>query len=224
VDMAGLPKNRFYGYKARWTDEDVLHIFPHWNWEGCEGQTVPVHVYASYKYSAVELFINGVSQGKRTFDKTKEIERYRLIWNEVKYEPGEVKAVAYDADGNACNTAYVRTAGKPHHVELRADRHAFNADGEDLIYVTAAIVDENGTVCPKADNRVFFIAEGPAEILTTDAGDPRETESFARPDKKALAGMLVCCVRSVEGKKGQISILADAEGVLMGGEVVLKAE
>ena len=164
VDMAGLPKNRFYGYKARWTDEDVLHIFPHWNWEGCEGQTVPVHVYASYKYSAVELFINGVSQGKRTFDKTKEIERYRLIWNEVKYEPGEVKAVAYDAEGSACNTAYVHTAGKPHHIELSADRSVMSADGEDLIYITAAVVDENGVVCPKADNRLYFTAEGAAEI------------------------------------------------------------
>ena len=117
----------------------------------------------------------------------------------------------------------VRTAGKPHHVELRADRQVFSADGEDLIYITAAIVDEKGTVCPKADNRVFFTAEGAAEILTTDAGDPRETESFARADKKALAGMLVCCVRSLEGEKGNISIKAAADG-LVGCEIKLKAE
>ena len=223
VDIAGLPKNRFYGYKARWTDAPVLHIFPHWNWEGCEGQIVPVHVYASHLYSEVELFINGVSQGRRSFDKTKEIERYRLIWNDTVYTPGEVKAVAYDAQGNAVNEAYVRTAGKPHHIELKPDRGCFKADGEDLIYITASVVDENGVICPKADNRLFFAAEGAAEILTTDAGDPRETESFARPDKKALAGLLVCCVRSVEGKTGTARITAKAEG-LEGAAVEVKAE
>ena len=223
VDIAGLPKNRFYSYKARWTDDDVLHIFPHWNWEGYEGNVVPVHVFASYKYSAVELFVNGVSQGKRSFDAANDIERYRLIWNDVKYTPGELKAVAYDAEGNACNTAYVRTAGAPHHIALHADRDAFAADGEDLIYITASIVDENGVVCPRADNRLFFTAEGAAEILTTDAGDPRETESFARPDKKALAGMLVCCVRSIEGVEGKATIKASAEGLAC-GEIELKAE
>lgn len=223
VDIAGLPKNRFYSYKARWTDDDVLHIFPHWNWEGHEGTAVPVHVFASYKYSAVELFVNGVSQGRRSFDDSNDIERYRLIWNDVKYVPGEVKAVAYDAEGNVCNTAYVRTAGEPHHIELSADRNVFAADGEELIYITAKVVDENGTVCPKADNRLFFTAEGAAEILTTDAGDPRETESFARADKKALAGMLVCCVRSVEGVAGEVTIRAAADGI-DDGVIVLKAE
>jgi len=223
VDMAGLPKNRFYGYKARWTEDPVLHIFPHWNWEGYEGQTVPVHVYASHLYKEVELFINGVSQGRRSFDATKEIERYRLIWNDTVYIPGEVKAVAYDAQGNIVNTAYVRTAGEPCGIKLSADRSTIDADGEDLVYITAAIVDANGTVCPKADNRLYFTAEGAAEILTTDAGDPRETESFARPDKKALAGMLVCCVRSVEGVTGDIGITAAADG-LAGCEIKLKAE
>ncbi len=223
VDIAGLPKNRFYGYKARWTDEDVLHIFPHWNWEGYEGKNVPVHVYASYKYAEVELFVNGVSQGRRSFDPTGEIERYRLIWNDVVYAPGEVKAVAYDAEGNAVNTAYVRTAGKACGIRLSADRCVIGADGEDLAYITAAIVDENGTVCPKADNRLFFSAEGAAEVITTDAGDPRETESFARADKKALAGMLVCCVRSVEGMSGSIKITAKADG-LEDAVIELKAE
>lgn len=212
-DIAGLPKNRFYGYKAHWTQEKVLHIFPHWNWEGEEGNIVPVHVYASLWYDHVELFVNGKSYGCRTFDKGQEIERYRLIWNEVVYEPGEVKAVAYDAEGQILDTAYVYTAGEPHHIELEADREVLTADGEDLVYVTARIVDKNGVVCPKAANRLFFAAEGAAEMLTTDNGDPRETESFARADKKALAGYVVGCARALENVEGSIAITVTADGL-----------
>lgn len=222
-DIAGLPKNRMYGYKAHWTNEKVLHIFPHWNWDVEEGTIVPVHIYASLWYDHVELFINGKSYGSRTFDKTKEIERYRLIWDNVVYEPGEVKAVAYDAEGNVIDTAYVYTAGEPHHIVVSADRDVIASDGEDLVYITASIVDEKGVVCPKADNRLFFTAEGAAEIITTDNGDPRETESFARGDKKALAGYVVGCARSLEAVKGEVTIKVAAEG-LEGAAVRLKAE
>lgn len=216
VDMAGLPKNRFWGYRAHWTNEPVLHVFPHWNWEGYEGKVVPVHAYASTEEA--ELFVNGKSYGKqrlgvRTGGDLGQIERYRFMWNDVVYEPGEVKVVAYDENGNAVMEKSVFTAGKPHHIALSADRAEIMADGEDLVYVTASVVDEKGNVCPHADNRIFFSAEG-AEVLTTDNGDPREVESFARADKKCLSGMVVACVRSIEDLRGTLTLTAKAEGLL----------
>lgn len=230
VDLAGLPKNRFYGYKAHWTNEDVLHIFPHWNWAGKEGQVVPVHVYSSYPM--VELFVNGISQGKRTFTRTGNIAdskpgmdmpRYRLMWNDVVYQPGEVKAIAYDEAGNAAAEAIVRTAGEADHIVLTADRQTIAADGDDLVYITAAIVDKNGVVCPYASDRITFAVEGVGELLTTDSGDQRETESFARPDKKALAGYTVACIRSILDKTGTMTITATAEG-LTGGKITVEVK
>ncbi len=217
VDIAGLPKNRFYGYKSHWTNSEVLHVFPHWNWEGMEGQTVPVHVYSSYP--EVELFVNGKSYGKRTFgDKSGgamgELERYRLMWNDVVYEPGEVKAVAYDADGNTAAEKIVRTAGKPHYIALSTDRASIAADGDDLAYITASVVDEKGTVCPLADNRLYFSVTGDGELLTTDNGDQRETESFARHDKKVLAGYCVACVRSIKDQPGKLTLTVKADGLI----------
>ncbi len=218
VDLAGLPKNRFYAYKSHWTNDPVLHIFPHWNWEGHEGEIVPVHVYTST--NTAELFVNGKSYGKQTLGNKSggalgEIERYRLMWNDVVYEPGEVKVVAYDDEGSAVMEKSVFTAGKPHHIALSADRDTIAADGEDLVYVTASVVDEAGSVCPHSDARLFFTAEG-GELLTTDNGDQRETESFARPDKKCLAGYVVACVRSIRGEAGTITLTAKGEGLADG--------
>lgn len=219
VDMAGLPKNRFYGYKAKWTKDKVLHIFPHWNFEGHEGETVPVHVYSSYPEA--ELFINGKSYGRKKFSNDGEIERYRLVWDNAVYEPGEVKVVAYDKEGNSVDYAVVKTAGKPCRLILAADREAIAADGDDLVYVTASAVDADGNVCPNFDERIYFDVSG-AELLTTDAGDERETESFARPDKKAHCGYLVACVRSEKDKTGNIKIKASCKN-LKDGEITVKA-
>lgn len=221
VDIAGMPKNRYYGYKAHWTDDAVLHVFPHWNWEGMEGKVVPVHVYTSY--AAVELFVNGKSYGKQTLgDKSGgnlgEIERYRLMWNDVVYEPGEVKAVAYDADGNEAAEKTVYTAGEARRIMLSADREAIASDGDDLVYITAAVVDKNGIVCPHADNRLYFSVTGDGELLTTDNGDQRETEPFVRPDKKCLAGYCVACVRSIKDRAGKLTLHVNGDG-LDGAEI-----
>jgi len=220
LDLCGLPKNRYYAYKARWTKEPVLHVFPHWNWEGMEGENVPVHVFTNYP--TVELFINGISQGKRSFTTDNAIERYRMIWNETKYAPGTVTAVAYDENGSVAAQAEVKTADVPHKITLHAERCHIAADGEDLVYVTASIVDANGVLCPHADNRLTFAVSGAGELLTTDAGDQREVESFARPDKKALAGYLVACVRALE-MPGEIHISARSDG-LIGDEVTVIAK
>lgn len=211
VDLAGLPKNRYYCYKAAWTDEGVLHIFPHWNWEGYEGQRVPVHVYTNYP--RVELFINGVSQGSRCLDPTDELKRFRMMWEDTVYQPGEVLAVAYDKDGNEAMRTCVKTAGAPYTVTLEADRHTVACDGDDLCYITASIVDAMGNICHTANKRLMFTVTGAGELLTTDAGDQRETEPFTRPDKKALSGKLVACVRSLDGGSGMINIKCEGEGL-----------
>ncbi len=124
---------------------ETLHILPHWNWEGHEGEVVPVFVYTNYP--SAELFINGKSQGKRTKDLSVSIgqqlseaaqqqfkrqQRYRLMWMNTKYEPGTLKVVAYDKDGKPVAEKEVHTAGKPHHIELTADRDRLKADGKDL--------------------------------------------------------------------------------------------
>ena len=215
VDLAGLPKNRYYGYRAAWTDIPTLHIFPHWNWEGREGEVVPVHIYTNYE--EVELFINGVSQGKKRHavegnDITAQLERFRLMWNDTVYTPGEVLAVAY-RDGKEVDRSSVRTAKAPHHIELTAYSETISADGESLNYITASILDEDGNLCPHADNRLSFSSEGSARVYATDAGDQRETETFLRGDKKALAGKLVCCLRS-NGKTGMATVTCQAEGLL----------
>ena len=217
IDLAGLPKNRYYCYRAAWTDIPTLHIFPHWNWEGYEGKTVPLHVYTNY--DEVELFINGVSQGKRRRatcgnDTNAQLERFRLMWNDTVYEPGEVLAVAYQ-NGVEKERKLLRTAGAPYRIELSLYSESISADGESLNYVTARILDKNGNVCPKADNRLTFSAEGAAFVYATDAGDQRETETFLRPDKKALSGMLVCCLCS-NGNKGNATVFCTAEGLISG--------
>ena len=214
VDLAGLPKNRYFGYRSAWTDIPTLHVFPHWNWEGMEGKVVPVHVYTNYE--EVELFINGVSQGKRRHatsgtDVTAQLERFRLMWNDTVYTPGEVCAVAYE-NGKEVARETVRTAGAPHHVELSCYWDKISADTESLNYVTASIVDEKGIPCPNATNRLTFSAVGAASVYTTDAGDQRETETFLRPDKKALSGKLVACLRA-SGAPGTVTVTCSAENL-----------
>jgi beta-galactosidase len=214
VDLAGLPKNRYFGYRSAWTNTPTLHIFPHWNWEGMEGKVVPVHVYTNFE--EVELFINGVSQGKRRHatsgtDVTAQLERFRLMWNDTVYAPGEVCAVAYQ-NGKEVAREVVRTAGAPHHVVLSSYWDKITADSESLNYITATIVDENGILCPLASNRLTFSAVGAASVYATDAGDQRETESFLRPDKKALSGMLVACLRAC-GTPGTVTVTCSADGL-----------
>ncbi len=213
-DLAGLPKNRYYLYRSAWTDTPTLHVFPHWSFEGREGEKTPVHVYTSY--DEVELFVNGVSKGKRSRktagdDPLSEIERFRLMWNDVVYEPGEICAVAYK-DGREAERKTVRTAKAPHHIELSAYYATVAADGESLNYLTATVVDEDGSLCPNASHRILFTAEGEGRVYATDAGDQRETETFLRPDKKALSGAVVCCVRS-SGRAGSVTVTASSEGL-----------
>lgn len=152
-DLAGLPKDRAYLYKARWSEEPVLHLLPHWNWPGREETLLPVHVYTNY--DRVELFLNGVSQGVRERAGTP-----RLVWEGVPYRPGELKAVALDSEGKAVASSLMRTAEEPAALRLSADRAVFAAGGEDLICVTVEAVDRNGTPHPLSALPVSFRTEG----------------------------------------------------------------
>jgi beta-galactosidase len=136
------------------------------------------------------------------------------MWNDVKYTPGEVIAVAY-RDGKEAERALIRTAGKAYRILLSAYRSSIAADGESLNYITAKIVDKDGNLCPHATDRLTFSAEGAAFVYATDAGDQRETETFLRPDKRALSGMLVCTLRS-SGERGSVTVSCSGDGLLSG--------
>ncbi|GLB49488.1 DUF4982 domain-containing protein [Neptunitalea lumnitzerae] len=194
-DLAGLPKDRYYLYRSRWNTKDTtLHILPHWNWEGREGEVTPVFVYTSY--DSAELFVNGKSQGIRTKNKNSKLERYRLMWNDVTYEPGTLKVVALDANGNPVEEKEVKTAGKPHHLVLNPDRKELTANGEDISFVEVTVVDKNGIPCPTAQNQLNFKVNGAAEYRAACNGDATSLEMFHEPTMKVFNGKLVVLVKS----------------------------
>lgn len=219
-DLAGLPKDRYYWYKSRWsTSEPTLHILPHWNWPGMEGDTVPVFVYTSY--NSAELFVNGKSMGVRTKNKDSKLERYRLMWNDVVYEPGELKVVAFDDKGNAAAEEVVRTAGKPYRLVLEPDRIAISADGRDISFVTVSVVDKNGIPCPTATNPLNFRVEGAGKYRAACNGDATSLELFHLPTMKLFSGKLVVLVQSKE-QAGNITLEVSGKG-LKSGKINLEA-
>ena len=186
-DLAGLPKDRYYLYRSRWnTDSPTLHILPHWNWEGREGEVTPVYCYTSYP--SAELFVNGKSQGKRTKDASRPYDRYRLRWNDVVYEPGVVKVVAYDETGNAVAEKEMRTAGRPHHLVLTSDRRELAANG------------------------LRFDVVGAGEYRAACNGDATSTELFHLPTMKLFNGQLVVIVRTHE-QPGEINLTVSGKGL-----------
>ena len=205
IDLAFIPKDRYYLYRSVWNrTEPTLHVLPHWNWT--EGQHVPVFVYTSYPEA--ELFVNGVSHGRRKkavptaptggLREEPTEERYRLMWKDVVFSPGELKAVAYDAEGNAVAEKCVHTAGEPHHIELQADRTTLSADGKDLAYVTVSVVDKDGNLCPDYDGLLEFGVSGAASYRASANGDPTCLDLFHLPQMHAFNGMLTVIVQAGE--------------------------
>ncbi|MBQ8423192.1 MAG: DUF4982 domain-containing protein [Coprobacter sp.] len=210
-DLAGLPKDRYYLYRSRWnTSSPTLHVLPHWNWEGREGEVTPVYCYTSYP--SAELFVNGVSQGRRTKDATQPYDRYRLRWNDVVYQPGTIRVVAYDEAGNAVAEKEIHTAGKPHHLELVADKMSLAADGRDMAFVTVQAVDRDGNPCPLADNALTFVVKGAGKYRAACNGDATSTEIFHAPTMKLFNGQLVVLVQSLE-REGDITLTVTGKGV-----------
>lgn len=215
IDLASIPKDRYYLYRSVWNKEaETLHILPHWNWEGREGEKTPVFVYTNYP--SAELFINGKSYGRQTKHKNGTVEnRYRLMWHDAVYQPGEVRVVAYDEQGNPVAEKTVRTAGKPHHIELVTDRSSLQADGKDLAYVTLRIVDKDGNLCPNDGRLVSFKVKGAGKYRASANGDPTCLDLFHKPEMHAFGGMFTVIVQSGE-KTGEIELQATAKGIKTG--------
>ena len=215
IDLASIPKDRYYLYRSVWNKEaETLHILPHWNWEGREGEKTPVFVYTNYP--SAELFINGKSYGRQTKHKNGTVEnRYRLMWHDAVYQPGEVRVVAYDEQGNPVAEKTVRTAGKPHHIELVTDRSSLQADGKDLAYVTLRIVDKDGNLCPNDGRLVSFKVKVAGKYRASANGDPTCLDLFHKPEMHAFGGMLTVIVQSGE-KTGEIELQATAKGIKTG--------
>lgn len=212
IDLASIPKDRYYLYRSVWNKEaETLHVLPHWNWEGREGEKVPVFVYTSYP--SAELFINGKSYGKQSKHQGGTVEnRYRLMWHDAVYEPGEVKVVAYDKDGKAAAEKMVRTAGKPHHIELVTKKKVLQADGKDLAYVTLRIVDKDGNLCPNEGTLVKFKVNGAGTYRASANGDPTCLDLFHLPRMHAFNGMLTVIVQAGE-QAGTLELQASAGGL-----------
>ncbi len=227
VDLAGLPKDRYYLYRSHWNKgEETLHILPHWTWPGREGETTPIFVYTNYP--SAELFINGVSQGVRTKDTSitaegtmeepetatsfKRQQRYRLMWMDTKYEPGTVKVVAYNEAGEAVAEREICTAGAPHHIELEVDRPTINADGRDLAFVTVKVVDKDGNLCPNAQHLIKYSVKGNGWYRAGANGDPTSLEMFHLPQMKVFNGMMTAIVQSTD-EAGEITLTATAKGL-----------
>jgi len=211
-DLAGLPKDRYWLYRSRWRpDSATLHLLPHWTWPGREGQVTPVYCYTSHP--SAELFVNGVSQGRRTKDASSRLDRYRLRWNDVVYQPGEIRVVAYDATGRKADEVSVRTAGRPSRMELMADRRRLAVSGDegmsDLAFVTVRIVDEAGNLCPDADLPVSFAAAGAVRYACACNGDATSLEPFRAPTMKAFHGQLVAVVEAVKRGTGVLRVTTE---------------
>ena len=236
VDLAGLPNDRYYLYRSHWNKaEETLHILPHWTWPGREGETTPIFVYTNYL--SAELFINGVSQGVRTKDTSVTLEnswdeeserslkrqsRYRLMWMDTKYEPGTVKVVAYNEAGEAVAEREVKTAGKPHHIELKVDRATIEANGKDLAFVTVSVVDKDGNLCPAADNLIEFSVAGEGHYRAGANGNSVSLELFHEPRMRVFSGMMTAIVESNE-TPGTITLTARSKG-LKSAKIMIKSE
>ena len=214
IDLASIPKDRYYLYRSVWNkNAETLHILPHWTWPGREGEVTPVFVYTNYP--TAELFINGKSYGKQSKNNSSLKSRYRLMWMDAVYEPGEVKVVAYNKDGKAVAEKTVRTAGKPHHIELVSNRNELTADGKDLAYVTVKVVDKDGNLCPTDSRLIHFSVKGAGKFRAVANGDPTNLEQFHLPKMHAFHGMLTAIVQAGE-IAGDLVLTAKASGVKTG--------
>ena len=221
-DLAGLPKDRYYMYRAHWNNhQHTTHLLPHWNWQGREGQVTPVYCYTDGVEG--ELFVNGKSQGRVHKDKSSRLDRYRLRWNDVKYEPGEIRVVTYNEYGDKVGEDVRRTAGEPTQIKLESEcpdhesvacckegcdeQHdvVLKADGNDLAFITVSLLDKDGNECPLADDEMTFEVSGAGSFKAVCNGDATSLESFTQPQMKLFSGKLVVIVQS-KAQKGNITL------------------
>lgn len=219
VDLAGMKKDRFYLYQSNWSDKKVLHLLPHWNWEGREGASIPVFCYTNYP--KVELFVNGKSMGERVKNSGDTYERYRMMWRDVVYEPGEIVVVAYNDKGEKVDSTAIRTAAESKKMRLTADRTQITADGEDLSFVTIEVIDKDGNLVPTAENLLFFSVEGGGKLKAICNGDATDQTAFHSNYMKAYNGKIVAVIESSE-KGGDITLTVTGSR-LENGKIVIKS-
>jgi beta-galactosidase len=207
IDLAGFKKDRFYLYQARWRpDLPMAHIVPHWTWPDRVGQVTPVHVYTSG--DEAELFLNDKSLGRK---KKAEFE-YRLRWDDVVYEPGKLRVIAYK-DGKQWATETVETAGEANKLVLSPDRDAIASDGKDLSFVTLTVADTDSHMVPRAMNPIHFVISGPGELVATDNGDPTDMTAFPSPERNAFNGLALAIIRAKRDQSGTITVTAKSDGL-----------
>ncbi|KAI1373888.1 glycoside hydrolase family 2 protein [Hypoxylon crocopeplum] len=226
IDLAGFKKDRFYLYQARWRPDLVriitfllvnpmAHILPHWTWPDRVGEVTPVHVFSAA--DEAELFVNGKSVGRQQ----RKASNYRIRWDNITYQPGELHVIAYK-DGVKWAEDTVKTANGASALKLTADRTVISGDGHDLSFISVAVVDENGTTVPEATNAITFSISGPGEIVSTDNGNAADFTAFPSLRRDAFSGLALAVVRSEPESSGEIVIRAQATG-LKGAEILLTA-
>lgn len=200
-DLAGLAKDRYYLYRSKWnTEKHTVHLLPHWTWPDRKGKVTPVYCYTDGVEG--ELFVNGKSQGRVRKNKESRLDRYRLRWNNVKYEPGEIKVVAYDENGNVIGEDTRRTAGAPSDIVFEVEtanggkQPTLKADGNDMAFITISMTDKDGNHCPTADNQLTFEVTGKGTFQAACNGDATSLEPFTQPQMKLFSGKVVVVVRS----------------------------
>lgn len=207
IDLAGFKKDRFYLYQARWRDNlQFAHILPHWNWPDRVGEVTPVHVYSSA--DEAELFLNGKSQGRVE----KGASNYRFRWDEVVYQPGELRVQTWK-NGKKWAEATVKTTGAANGLKIAADRKTITSDGYDLSFLSVDVVDKKGDVVAQANNTITFSVAGPGEIVATDNGDPNDMTAFPSKERKAFSGKALVIVRATPGASGTITVTASSSGL-----------
>ena len=217
VDLCGFPKDRYYNYKSYWRpDVPTVHILPHWKWQERIGEITPVHIYTSG--DAVELFLNGKSLGRR--EKAHSYDR--LTWDDVRYEPGSLKAIAYK-NGQKWAEELVETTGKPVALQVTAEKTELKNDGTDLSFIRVAVVDSQGRVVPRSKNHLKFSVTGPAEIIATDNGDATSLLPFQLSERDAYNGLALVILRSQYMKQGKVVLTVESKG-LPKQKIALKVE
>ena len=217
VDLCGFPKDRYYNYKSYWRpDVPTVHILPHWNWQERIGEITPVHIYTSG--DAVELFLNGKSLGRR--EKAHSYDR--LTWDDVRYEPGSLRAIAYK-NGQKWAEELVETTGKPAALQVTAEKTELKNYGTDLSFIRVAVVDSQGRVVPRSKNHLKFSVTGPAEIIATDNGDATSLLPFQLSERDAYNGLALVILRSQYMKQGKVVLTVESKG-LPKQKIALKVE
>jgi len=220
IDLCGIPKDRYYLYQSHWSDKKVLHLLPHWNWQGREGDTIPVYCYTNYP--SAELLVNGRSLGIRKKDPAELLSRYRLRWNNAVYEPGVLSVRAYNENGEVEETREIFTAENPAKIHLDPDRNKISADGNDLSFVTVSVLDENDHPCPLADNMIRFIVSGPGFLRAVDNGDATSLLSFQGKEMKLFNGKCMAIVQS--GKQSGTIIIKVESDHLTSAEIKIQVK